>query len=145
MRQFIGNLLPSLVALAGAVLVSAIIVGVSGHSPLVAFGALLSGAFGGADSLSEVAVKTCPLLLTGLAVAVSFQAGVWNIGAEGQLLMGALAMAALGTRGAGIPGPIGLTVCLAGATVLGALWAAIAAQPRLRRTVNAVISATIPT
>jgi general nucleoside transport system permease protein len=134
------NLIPSFAALSGAVVVSAVIIGMSGHSPLVAFGALISGAFGGADSLSEVAVKSCPLLLTGLAVAVSFQAGVWNIGAEGQLLMGALAMAALGTRGAPLPGWIGLTVCLSAATVLGALWAGIAAQLRLRRNVNEVIS-----
>src|SRR5262245_3438979 len=110
MPRFIENLLPPFVALAGAAIVSGIIISISGHSPVTAFSALADGAFGGADSLSEVAVKTCPLLLTGLAVAVSFQAGVWNIGAEGQLLMGALAMAALGTRGARIPAWLGLTI-----------------------------------
>src|SRR5262249_10805283 len=116
------------------------IISISGHSPVTAFSALADGAFGGADSLSEVAVKTCPLLLTGLAVAVSFQAGVWNIGAEGQLLMGALAMAALGTRGARIPAWLGLTIYLAAAGACGAVWAGVAAFLRVRRNVNEVIS-----
>ncbi len=134
------RVLPSLLALAGAFVVSAIIVAVSGHDPMLAFGALISGALGSADSLSEVALKTCPLLLTGLAIAVSFQAGVWNIGAEGQLLMGALAMAALGTRGGRLPAGLDLGADLAVAAALGAAWAGIAGQLKLRRNVNEVIS-----
>ncbi|MGH7743020.1 MAG: ABC transporter permease, partial [Candidatus Eiseniibacteriota bacterium] len=87
LNRLAARALPSLLALAGALLVSALIIAASGSSPIVAFGALFSGAFGSLDSLSEVGVKSCPLLLAGLAIAVSFQAGVWNIGAEGQLLI----------------------------------------------------------
>lgn len=140
MKGIATGLLSSSLALIGAFIVSAIIIAISGHSPVAAFGALLGGAFGGADSLSELAVKTCPLLLAGLAIAVSFQAGVWNIGAEGQLLMGALGMAALGTHGAGLPGWLDLAAALTMATLLGAAWAGIAAQLKLRRNVNEVIS-----
>jgi len=139
-RHLVGSVLPSAVALLGALLVSAGVIALSGHSPLAAFGALLGGAFGSVDSLSEVAVKTCPLLLTGLAIAVSFQAGVWNIGAEGQLLMGALAMAVLGVHGATLPASLDLTADLALAALLGAAWAGLAGLLKLRRNVNEVIS-----
>jgi len=140
MNRLVVRLVPSLAALAGAFMVSAVIVAASGNSPGTAFTALLSGAFGSADSLSEVAVKTCPLLLTGLAIAVSFQAGVWNIGAEGQLLMGALAVATFGVRAVHLPGWLGLGGALVLAAVAGGAWAGIAAQLKLRRNVNEVIS-----
>jgi len=134
------QVVPSLLAVAAALATSAVLIALSGGDPVTAFQAMLSGAFGSLDSLSEVAVKACPLLLAGLAVAVSFQAGVWNIGAEGQLLMGALAMAAIGSRLGAFPGWLGLAACLVAAALLGAAWAAIAAQLRLRRGVNEVIS-----
>jgi len=139
-RRLGAQVLPSLLALAGALLVSAIIIAVSGHNPAVAFGALFGGAFGSVDSLSEVGVKACPLLLTGLAIALSFQAGVWNIGVEGQLLMGALMLPALapyaGERAQGLDGAL----LLVAAAAMGALWAGIAGQLKRRRNVNEVIS-----
>jgi len=140
MRQLVARVFPSLVALIGALAVSALIVAASGHNPAVAFEALVSGAFGSVDSLSEVGVKACPLLLAGLAIAVSFQAGVWNIGVEGQLLMGALAMAAFGSWGARLPAWLDLGTDLVVAAGLGAAWAGIAGQLKLRRNVNEVIS-----
>jgi general nucleoside transport system permease protein len=139
-RGWAARLAPSMAALAGALAVSAAIIVLSGHNPVVAFGALLEGAFGSRDSLSEVAVKTCPLLLAGLAIAVSFQAGVWNIGVEGQLLMGALAMAAMGTHTLPLPAALALPIDLSVAAVFGALWAGLAGQLKVRRNVNEVIS-----
>jgi simple sugar transport system permease protein len=140
MKHLAFRLLPSLLALIGALIVSAVIILVSGHSPWLAFGAVAQGAFGSLDSLSEVAVKSCPLLLTGLAIAIAFQAGVWNIGAEGQLLIGALAMAVLGTHGATLPAWLDLGIDLVAAALCGAAWAGIAGQLKLRRNVNEVIS-----
>ncbi len=134
------RLFPSLLALGCALALSAVIIALSGSDPVEAFGALIDGAFGSIDSWSEVGVKTCPLLLTGLAIAVSFQAGVWNIGAEGQLLMGALVMAALGARSAGLPAWLWLSGSLIVAALVGAVWAGIAAELKLRRNVNEVIS-----
>ncbi|HVM97075.1 MAG TPA: ABC transporter permease [Candidatus Acidoferrales bacterium] len=139
-RRLIASLLPSLLALVGALLVSALAIALSGRSPLLAFTSLLDGAFGSLDSVSEVAVKTCPLLLTGLAIALSFQAGIWNIGAEGQLLMGALAMAFIGSRATALPQFIGLPLALVAAAALGAVWAWVAAELKLRRQVNEVIT-----
>jgi simple sugar transport system permease protein len=141
MNRLLARILPSIVALAAALAVSALAIALSGSSPTAAFAALIEGAFGSFDSLSETAVKSCPLLLTGLAITVAFQAGVWNIGAEGQLLMGALAMTFLGTRmGESLPRSVALPMALTGAAILGALWAGVAAQLKLRRGVNEVIS-----
>lgn len=139
-KRITARVLPSVLALAGAFIVSTVIIAASGSNPATAFAALLGGAFGSLDSLSEVGVKACPLLLAGLAIAVSFQAGVWNIGAEGQLLMGALAMAALGTHGGRLPAWLDLTADLALVAAVGAAWAGIAGQLKLRRNVNEVIS-----
>src|SRR5512139_3372541 len=95
---------PSALALSVALLLSGLIVWLAGANPLVVFGALADGAFGSAQGLSETAVKACPLLITGLAVAIAFCTGIWNIGAEGQLLVGATAMAWVGTWPWPIPG-----------------------------------------
>jgi simple sugar transport system permease protein len=127
-------------ALAAALIVSGIIIALSGGDPLLAFAALAEGAFGSTDGLSEVGVKTCPLLLTGLAVAVAFRSGVWNIGAEGQLLMGGMAMAALGTSVGAVPEALGLTLCLLSAAAAGGAWALLAAVLKVRRNVNEIIS-----
>ncbi len=140
MRTLAARFAPSVLALAGALAASALIIALAGRDPAVAFGALLDGAFGSADSLSEVAVKTCPLLLCGLAIAISFQAGVWNIGVEGQLLMGALAMAALGTHALPLAAGLTLGAYLIAAAAAGAVWAGIAGVLKLRRNVNEVIS-----
>jgi simple sugar transport system permease protein len=140
MRAWAARLAPSLLALGAALIASAGIIALAGHNPVTAFGALVEGAFGSADSLSEVAVKSCPLLLTGLAIAVSFQAGVWNIGVEGQLLMGALALAALGSGAGPLPAAMALSVYLAAAAGAGAVWAGLAGMLRLHRNVSEVIS-----
>jgi ABC-type uncharacterized transport system permease subunit len=140
MRRLAARILPSVLALAGALAVTAVIILIAGRDPVLAFGALWNGAFGSADSLSEVAVKTCPLLLCGLAIAISFQAGVWNIGVEGQLLIGALAMAALGTHALPLPAGLTLGAYLIAAAAVGAMWAGIAGVLKLRRNVNEVIS-----
>lgn len=132
--------LESFAALGAALVLSGIVVLLSGGNPLVAFGALAEGAFGSLESLSELGVKTCPLLLTGLAITIAFRAGVWNIGAEGQLAIGAMAMAAVGTRVDAIPASAGLVLCVAAAALAGAAWAGIAALLRVHRNVNEIIS-----
>jgi simple sugar transport system permease protein len=127
-------------ALVVALSISGVIVLLAGGNPLVAFAALLDGAFGSLDSLSDLGVKTCPLLLTGLAITVAFRAGVWNIGAEGQLALGAVTMAALGTRVGGSAGIAELSLCILAGAMAGAAWAAIAATLKIRRNVNEIIS-----
>ena len=104
--------------------------------------ALWGGSFGSWYAFtSATLVRTVPLLLTGTAVALAFRAGVLNIGAEGQLLVGAAAAAAMAlTLGAGGAAPLGLTLALLAAAMGGAIWAGVAALLRTRYGVLEVIS-----
>ena len=92
-------------AVALTLLLAAAGLALGGHSPVAAGAALARGAFGTPDAvLSVMLVRAVPLVLTGLAVALAFRAGVWNIGAEGQLYAGALLGTAVGLASTGLPG-----------------------------------------
>jgi len=110
-----------------------------GASPSAAARALADGAFGSMYSVSETLLQTAPLLLTGLGVAVAFKGRLFNIGAEGQLLLGAIAATWLGTRH-GIPAPLFLPLALASGAGAGALWSGIAAVLKVYRGVQEVLS-----
>ena len=128
-------------AAAGAALVvSALTVFLSGSDPGVALTALARGALGDRFALSDTLLKTCPLLLTGLAVAVAFRTGIWNIGAEGQLMVGALAATAVGGSCQDLPFPVPLFAAVMAAALAGALWAGLAAALRVTRNVSEVIA-----
>jgi ABC-type uncharacterized transport system permease subunit len=89
---------------------------------------------------SATLVRAIPLMLTGVAVAVAFRAGVLNIGAEGQLLAGAAAATAVALSLTGLPAPIVVMLALTGSAAGGAGWASIAAFLRARFAVLEVIS-----
>jgi simple sugar transport system permease protein len=89
--------------------------------------------------LGEAATKAALLTLTGLSVAVAFRVGLFNIGAQGQLVVGAIAAAFVGAHWA-LPGPLHLPLALLAAGAAGALWALIAAGLKLWRGVHEVIS-----
>lgn len=109
-------------------------------SPWVALGALWTGAFGDLYAVSETLTRTTPLLFTGLGVALAFRCGVWNIGAEGQFLTGAVAvMAALRVWQPGAAW-IGIPFLLLAGGAAGAFWAAIPALLLQYRRVPEVIS-----
>jgi len=127
-----------LLALAVVAAVSLGAVALTGSSPLAAAAAALDGAFGSMLAVQETLAKSVPLLWCGLAVALAFRAGVWNIGAEGQLLVGAVA-----ATGAGLLLPAGwwsLVATLAAGGIAGGLWAAIAAALRRLSGVDEVLS-----
>lgn len=91
------KLLVSLGAGLAALLLVAIPVMFAGGSPFTAYGLIIQGAFGSMFALSETLNRATPLILTGLAAAVAFRARLWNIGAEGQLYIGALAAVLVGS------------------------------------------------
>ena len=103
-------------------------------------GAVGSAADGHWYAVSESLVKACPLLLTGLGVVVAWRAGMFSIGGEGQLLMGALAAAALLKICPGCPAPLLTALMLLAGIAAGALWGGIAGWLRARRNVQEVIS-----
>lgn len=112
-----------------------------GYDPLHAAQAALGGAFGSVDALLSITVvRAIPLMLTGLAIAFAFRAGVWNVGAEGQLLAGAIAAAWIGLAGRALPAWILAPALLVLAACAGALWALVPALMKLRLGVGEVIT-----
>jgi simple sugar transport system permease protein len=130
----------SAAAAAAGLAAGAVAILLSGGSPVAAYSALADGALGSTHGWSEVAVKSCPLIITGLGVALAFRAGIWNIGAEGQLVAGALAAVWLGTQPLPVGATLGLPLALAAGAAGGGLLAAVAAVLKSRRNVDEVIS-----
>ncbi len=108
-----------------ALLLGAIILIISGASPLEAYGALFRGSFGDARALTRTLEKATPLVFSGLAVAFAFKAGLFNIGAQGQLLFGAVTAAAIGFMISGLPPIIHVPLALLGGALAGAAFGAI--------------------
>jgi simple sugar transport system permease protein len=108
-----------------AALIGAIILLVSGADPIQAYAALLKGGFGDLEAFSRTLEKATPLVFSGLAISFAFKAGLFNIGAQGQLLIGAIVSAALGFMIEGLPAYIHAPLALLGGAAAGALFAAI--------------------
>jgi simple sugar transport system permease protein len=121
----LGAILSSLAAVFVALLVGFLIIFISGDDPIEAYKALFTGAFGDKRGIGETLVLATPLLLAGLAFAIPFRAGMFNIGAEGQLVIGGLAAALVGAVDLGLPIYIHLPLALLAAAVAGGLWGAV--------------------
>jgi len=112
-----------------------------GYDVSNALRAMIRGALGSRDALlSFTLVRSIPLMLTGLAVAVAFRGGVLNIGAEGQLIAGATGAAAVALHGEATFGRLLLPVALLGAALSGAAWTVVPAWLRRRFGILEVIS-----
>lgn len=123
-----------------AMIVGSLIMWVSGYDPAAAFAALLKGSLGGPKQFGETILRATPLILAGLAVGYGFRAGLFNIGAEGQLMMGGLLAAWLGVEMAGLPATVTVPVLLIGSAVAGAAWAFIPAILKARIGAHEVIT-----
>lgn len=129
------------ILLVAAALVLAMLLTATGHNPVDALAAMMRGAAGSWYQIVSVSlVRAVPLALTGLSVAIAFRAGILNIGAEGQLLVGASAAAALTAFMGTSLGVAGIPLLLAVGTLAGAAWAGVAAWLRVRFGVLEVIS-----
>ncbi|MEA2721226.1 MAG: ral nucleoside transport system permease protein, partial [Candidatus Eremiobacteraeota bacterium] len=108
-------------------------------SPVVGFGALFDGAFGTRSELAETLVQTTSLLFPALGVAVAFRAGLFNIGAEGQLILGGFAAGWLGAQFP-MSGFLAVPMVLLAGALAGGAWGAIPGFLRARFGANEVIS-----
>jgi general nucleoside transport system permease protein len=127
-RRWLGNAAGALVFPLVAILISfaigALIMLATGNNPITAFGALFRGAFGSPLAVGRTLLNATPLIFTGLAVAVAFRAGLFNIGGEGQFYIGAITAAVVGVS-LGSLGVFGRVLALAACAVTGFLWGAI--------------------
>jgi ABC-type uncharacterized transport system permease subunit len=127
-------------AIAVTLILSAVPILAAGGALWQSYYALFYGALGTRFNLLETFVKASPLIFTGLAVALAFRARFWNIGAEGQLLAGALVATWIGIYGTWIPSFLLLPVIIASGFLAGGFWASIPALFKTRLKVDDVVS-----
>jgi len=128
------------ISLAIALVLGAVPMLMQGINPLTGYWDMLVLAFGSAYGVSETIMKAIPLMLAGLGVALAFRMLVWNIGAEGQLYMGAFAACLVAYTWPGAPAWVLLPAMMAGGFVGGALWGAIPGALKAYLGVNEIIT-----
>jgi simple sugar transport system permease protein len=133
-------LLPPLVALLVALVVGDILIILVGQSPSAVFRLMLSGTWGNWYGFGQVLYKATTLICTGLAVSLALRAGLFNIGAEGQLAAGGFAAAVMGlVLPAGTPGLFAIPLCLLAAMAAGGIVGAIPGVMKARFGAHEVI------
>jgi simple sugar transport system permease protein len=140
LRAVLPTALSSLGAVALALLVGALVIVASGDDAVAAYRALFAGAVGGRRAIAETLVAATPLILGGLAFAVAARAGLFNIGIEGQLVLGGLAGGLVGALDLGLPIVLHLPLALVAAAVAGALWGGLPGLLKARTGAHEVIT-----
>ena len=116
------TVLSSLLAIAVALFAGGIVLALSGENPIPAFQALFSGAFGGQREIAETLVMATPLILGGLSFAVASRAGLFNIGIEGQMVVGGLCAGLVAAWDPGLTAVIHLPLAVLAGMVAGGFW-----------------------
>ncbi len=129
-----------LLALIFGFMVALGVAGLLGESPIHVFNVMLSGALGSPTQIGYSLYYASPLLLTGLAVAWAFRAGLFNIGAEGQMSLGGVAMAAVGILFPSLPWFVALPLAALAAFFAGGIWGALAGWIKAKRGCHEVLS-----
>ena len=129
----------TLIAILTGFIVGAILLAAIGISPVAAYGKLIDGIFGKGKYIAWSVVYASPLILTGLSVAFSFRTGVFNIGAEGQFVVGSMAACIVGTC-LELPPVLHVLVCMIAAMAAGALWGTVVAILKVKKGINEVLS-----
>lgn len=111
-----------------------------GASPVSAYESMYNAAFGNSFALSTTIVKALPRLLSALGIALALRAGLWNIGAEGQIYVGGIAATAAALFGPDLGFPLVPLLAMAAAALAGAGWAAVPGVLRAKRGISEVIS-----
>jgi ABC-type uncharacterized transport system permease subunit len=137
------SLMALIAAVLAAFLVGSIVLLAVGQNPLEAYGQLIQGVLGTAHGRADALVKATPLLLVALGIIVAFRCSMINIGAEGQLLMGALFTTFTVIQLQGLPGYLIITLGMLAGVVAGAVWGGIAGLLRARFGVNEILSTTM--
>ncbi len=127
-------------SLAGAFLIGALLLAVTGYDPISVYRDVYDASFGSALSFSQTLVQSTPIILTACAAAIAYRVRLYTIGADGQLMIGAVVASGIALKLHGLPGPLLIALALAGGILGGALWAGIAGVGRAWLRVDEVIS-----
>jgi simple sugar transport system permease protein len=132
------NLVLPLLAVVATLILCSGLIALAGASITQSYGIMLVSAFGDTYAITETLVRAAPMIFTGLAVALAFRAKFWNIGAEGQLLAGAVASCAMGA--VEMPGPLAILAMAVTGALAGGLAALLPALLRVKLRVDDVVS-----
>ncbi len=133
------NVLYTLIAIIIGFIIGAIFLTIAGISPATAYGKLIDGVFGKPKYMVWTLVYASPLIFTGLSVAFSLRTGVFNIGAEGQFVVGSLAACAVGIL-VDLPPLIHAPLCILAAALAGFFWSYLVGLMKVRRGIHEVLS-----
>lgn len=138
-KEVLSTIGSTLLMVAIALILGAVLIVLSGNEPGEAYGTLLRGAFGSTQKITELFVKLIPILIMALGISIAYKAQLWNIGAEGQFSMGAIASVAVVLY---CPGPavIKFVLSFVVAILAGALWAGLAGWLKVKFNANEVIT-----
>ena len=134
------RIIPQVIAILLAFLAGAIVLLVTGYSPLEAYGALVIGAFGDVFGIGQTFTQATPIIFTALAFLFAFKSGLFNIGAEGQLLVGGFAAALVGISFDGLPPFVHAPMALLAGALAGGLWGFIPAILKAKLGAHEVIT-----
>lgn len=141
-RRFekIFSFLVPIAAVLAALFVMGILISSLGVNVFTAYGALFKGAIGAKVNFANTLNRTAPLVLAGLGVAFAFRGSVFNIGGEGQIMMGGVFATAAGIFITGLPPLIHIPLCLLAGFIGGAIWGAIPGYFYAKNGVNIIIT-----
>ena len=139
LKSAAGEVCAAVLTIAIALAIGAVLVKLSGNDPVEAYQTLFRGAVGSKQRISEVFVKMVPLCMMAFGTSVAFRAQLWNIGGNGQFILGAIAAILPGLY-LKLPPVILLPLSLICGMLGGALWAGLAAVLKIRFSANEVIT-----
>ena len=134
------RIIPQIIAIILAFLTGAFVLLITGYSPVEAYSAMLKGAFGDVFGIGQTLTKATPIIFTALAFLFAFKSGLFNIGAEGQLLMRGFATAVVGISIDGLPALIHVPLALLSGALAGGLWGFIPAILKTKLGAHEVIT-----
>ncbi|MFE7215673.1 ABC transporter permease [Streptomyces sp. NPDC057611] len=129
-----------ILAVAGGLAFGAVTLILGGHSVSAAYGAMWDASFGTVDGFEQTLIRAMPLILTGLAVTIALRMNVWNVGAEGQMALGAIGASFVAFQFGGLSRFWLLVAMFLGGCVAAGVWALIAAVPRAVIGLNEIIT-----
>jgi len=140
LEEYISSILKPTLAIIFSLILGSIIILIAGYDPVKAFSALFGASFGDMRSFGQALIKTSPLLFTGIAVAFTFRGGVFNIGAEGQFLMGAVMATWVGVTFTNLSPFLLIPFTLFCGAIGGGLWGLIPGYLRAKHGISEIIT-----
>ncbi|NPV77345.1 MAG: ABC transporter permease [Anaerolineae bacterium] len=133
------RLAPPFIAIAAALIVCGVLMLFMNFNPLLAYQALFESAIGNKSAIGTTIIKSLPLLITGLAVTIAYRTEIFNIGVEGQILVGGIFAIWVGTKVSGLPSFIHIPLCMIAGMAGGMAYALLPAWLKAKRGINEVI------